>query len=165
MRNTNERIMMNRNKNNISENTGKVSDALAKIQMEMGTFTVNKKGFNFSYLNLAGILEKILPIMGKHNLSMMQFPSVDVVDEQPWVKVVTRLSCEDEWIETELTFPLIEPTKKTDSDMSMLGSSISYMRRYAVQSIFGIAGADKEVEDMQTETIEDGNKNTEMKLK
>ena len=137
----------------ISNNTGKEAIALAKVQMEMGVFTVNKDGYNFSYLNLAGILEKVLPIMGKHGLAMMQFPSVEVVSEQPWVKVVTRLSCEDEWIETELSFPLIEPTKKTDTDMSMLGSSVSYLRRYAVQSILGIAGADKDVEDMQAETV------------
>jgi len=143
----------------ISPNTGKVALALANVQMEMGVFTVNKDGYNFSYLNLAGILEKVMPIMGKHKLAMMQFPSVDVVDEQPWVKVVTRLSCEDEWIETELNFPLIDPTKKTDTDMSMLGSSISYLRRYAVQSILGIAGADKDVEDMQKDVAPRENPN------
>lgn len=150
--------MRNRTK---SPNTGKVAIALANLQMKMGTFTVNKKGYNFSYLNLAGILEKVLPIMGESGLAVMQFPSVEVIDEQPWVKVVTRLSCEDEWIESEVSFPLIEPTKKTDSDMSMLGSTVSYLRRYALQSILGIAGADKEVEDMQIENAEQ----EQMKLK
>jgi len=156
---------MRKSQREISNNTGKVAIALSKTQAEMGVLRVNKEGYNFSYLNLAGILEHVLPIAGKHGLAIMQFPSVSVVDEQPWVKVVTRLSCEDEWIDSELSFPLIEPTKKTDSDMSMMGSNISYQRRYALQSVLGIAGADKEVEDMQKETLDSNRTSEPTKLK
>ncbi len=151
----------------ISNNTGKVAIALAKTQMDIGVISVNKEGYNFSYLNLAGILKHVLPIAGKHGLAIMQFPSVEVIDEQPWIKVITRLAVEDEWIESELSFPLIEPTKKTDSDMSMMGSNISYQRRYALQSVLGIAGADKEVEDMQNDTMnkDENRTSSENKLK
>lgn len=134
-----------------SRNTGKVSNALAKVQMEMGVFEIDKEGYNFSYLSFAKILEIILPISGKHNLSIIQLPGVEVKDKQPWVIVVTKLSCEDEWIENKFSFPLIERSKKTDTEIGMLGSTVSYLRRYAIQSIFGIAGADKDVEEIQSE--------------
>ncbi len=156
---------MRKTQREISNNTGKVAIALAQTQAEIGVLTVNKEGYNFSYLNLAGILKHVLPIAGKNGLAIMQFPSVEIVDEQPWVRLVTRLAVEDEWIESVLSFPLIEPTKKTDSDMSMMGSNISYQRRYALQSILGIAGADREVEDMQKEIMDDSRTSTPTKLK
>jgi len=49
---------------------------------------------------------------------------------------------------------MMEPTKKTDSELNMMGSTISYLRRYALQSLLGIAGADKDVEEIQSENLE-----------
>ena len=144
-------------------NTGKVSMALSKVQMEMGLFIVDKEGYNFKYLTLAKMLEVILPVSGKHNLSIMQFPSIEVVGEQPWVTIVTRLSCEDEWIENEFQFLLIEPTKKTDTEIMCAGSTVSYLRRFALQSILGIAGADKDAEDIQNRDISDNSNAPKLK--
>ena len=139
--------------------TGKVALALSACQMEFGIFTTNRDGYNFKYLDLAGILEKVYPIMGKHNLAMIQSASLKVKDEMPFIIVTTRLQKEDEWIETSLEFPMIEAVKKNDTDIMMLGTTISYLRRYAVQSVLGIAGTDREAEDMQKDAIE-GNKKT-----
>ena len=144
---------MRKSQNQISNNTGKVSDALAKLQAEMGVFVVDKDGYNYKYLTLAKMLEVILPIAGKNGLSIAQFPSIEVIADQPWVKIVTRLGCEDEWIESEFSFPMIEPSKKTDTDIMSMGSTISYLRRFALQSILGIAGADKDPEQAQKESI------------
>ncbi len=140
---------------NQSKNSGKVSNALAKVQAEMGTFTVNKEGYNFAYLTLAKILEIVLPIAGKHNMSIMQFPTIDIVADAPWVTILTRINCDEEWIEDKISFPMILPTKKTDTEIMCMGASISYMRRFALQSILGIAGNDKEIEDIQMDEIED----------
>jgi len=142
---------------NQSRNTGKVSNALAKVQAEMGVLVVDKSGYNYKYLTLAKILEVVLPIAGKHNLSILQLPSVEVVGEEPWVKVVTRLSCEEEWIESYFSFPMILPTKKTDTEIMTMGSTVSYIRRFALQSILGIAGADQDPEEAQKEEIEGNN--------
>ncbi len=142
---------------NQSRNSGKVAEALSMVQGQMGVFEVNRKGYNYSYLDLAGILSVALPIMGKYGLSIMQFPSVEVIDSQPWVVVLTRLNVQDEWIESTLSFPMIEPSKKTDSDIMMCASTVTYLRRISIQGILGIAGSDKDVEQMQEEEI---NKNT-----
>jgi len=137
-----------------SLNTGKVSNALAKVQAEMGVLTVDKSGYNYEYLTLAKMLEVLLPISGKHNLSIAQFPKVVVVDEQPWVGLSTRISCEEEYFDSYIEFPMIEVSKKTDTDIMMMGSTISYLRRFVLQSIFSISGADKDPEQMQKENIE-----------
>ena len=136
-----------------SNETGKVALALSKAQSEFGVFTTNREGYNYKYLDLAGILEKVYPVLGKHNLALIQGSALKVKDEMPYVVVTTRIQCEKEWIEDILEFPMIEPTKKTDTDIMMLGSTISYLRRYALQSMLGIAGTDKQVEDMQKEAI------------
>ena len=137
---------------NQSRNTGKVSAALAKAQAEFGVFVVDKDSYNFSYLTLGKILDVALPILGKYNISLIQDSAVEVVGEEPWIKVTTRISCDDEWVESVLSFPMIIPSKKTDTDIAMLGSTISYLRRYALQSMLGVAGTDKDVEQLNEET-------------
>ena len=151
-------------KTNANKTAGKVAVALSKAQMEFGVFTMNREGYNYKYLDLAGILEKVYPILGKYNLAIVQGASLEVRGDTPYVIVTTRLMCEDEWIEDVLDFPMIEPTKKTDTDIMMLGSTISYLRRYAIQSMLGIAGSDKQIEDIQKEGIESEEKK-DMKLK
>jgi len=144
-----------------SRNTGKVSNALAKVQAEMGLFKQNKTAYSFNYLDLAGILEKVLPIMGKHNLSLIQGSEVEVITDQPWIKVTARLSCEEEYVENTMSFPMMEARKGMTEDLMLLGSSISYLRRYQVQLMLGIAGSDKQVEESSDEQYQDEN----MKLK
>ena len=150
---------------NQSRNTGKVSNALAMVQAEMGTFVVDKEGYNYKYLTLAKILEVVLPIAGKHNLSILQFPNIEVVEGSPWVTIKTRLSCEDEWIESDFSFPMIEVSKKTDTEIMMGASTVTYLRRITLQSILAIAGADKDPEEMQKENLENRPNPNEVKLK
>ncbi len=142
-----------------SRNTGKVSNALAKVQAEFISFEVDKDGYNFSYLTLAKILEVALPIMGKHNVSIVQSPELEIVGDRPWVRLTTRVGCEDEWYDSVLSFPMIEMSKKTDTEIMMCASTVAYLRRISIQAILGIAGSDKSPEDMQIENIE----NTENK--
>ena len=147
-----------------SKNTGKVSNALAKAQQEMGVFSADKTAYSFSYLSLAGILEKALPILGKHNLSLIQGVSVEVKNDTPWVKVTTRLSCEEEFIESELEFPMMEPRKGMTEELMLLGSTSSYLRRYSTQMMLGITGGDKEIEDI-VDSENNGNSSNAPKLK
>ena len=49
---------------------------------------------------------------------------------------------------------MLEPTKKTDTDIMMYGSTISYLIRYNVQGLLSIAGSDKDVEQIVAEEQE-----------
>lgn len=136
-----------------SEKIDNLTDALSKVHSELNYFKVDKEGYNFSYLSLSEIYKVALPILSKHNLALSSTNSVFVRDAIPWVKVQTTLYFKDEFISNETSFPMLQPTKKTDTDIMMYGSTISYLVRYNVQGLLSIAGSDKDVEQLQTENI------------
>jgi len=148
---------------NRSQTVESLTKALSKAHKELKSFNVDKEGYNFKYLTLAAIYEKVLPVLSSNGLALSSKNNVYVKDEQPWVKVTTSLFCGNEFISNEISFPLIEPTKKTDTDIMMLGSTISYLTRYNVQTLLSISGSDKDVEVMQKESIEQSQ--NEIKLK
>lgn len=136
-----------------SESVENLTKALSKSHKELKSFQTDKKGYNFTYLTLAKIYEIALPILSANGLALSNSSSIYVKDDRPWVKVATTLYFSDEWIMNELSFPLIEMSKKTDTEIMMLGSTISYLTRYNVQSLLSISGTDKDVEQMQDENI------------
>ena len=136
-----------------SESIENLTKALSKSHKELKSFTVDKEGYNFKYLTLSKIYEIALPVLSSNGLALTSSSSVFVRDALPWVKVITTLCFGNEFIKNELCFPLIEPTKKNDTDVMMLGSTISYLTRYNVQSLLSIAGSDKDAEQMQIENI------------
>lgn len=140
-----------------------LTKALSKSHKELKSFNVDKAGYNFKYLTLSAIYEKALPVLSSNGLAISSKNHVFVRDSMPWVQVTTTLYWGNEFISNEMSFPLIEPSKKTDTDIMMLGSTISYLTRYNVQTLLSISGSDKDVEAMQKESIE--NENNEIKLK
>jgi len=133
--------------------TSKLSKALAAAQAKFPKFENNSYGYSYSYLNLAGVLETVLPILGSEGISLVQKPSVRIEGDLPWCVVETVLMCEDEAITNVLDFPMMTARKGLTEEIMLFGSTVSYLRRYAVMSILGIAGADKTPEDMQAEAI------------
>ena len=148
---------------NRSQTIGLLTKALSVAQGELTTFNVDRAGYNFKYLTLSAIYEKVLPVLSKNGLALSSTSNVYVKDEQCWVKVSTSLLWGDEFITNENSFPLIEVTKKTDTDIMMLGSTISYLTRYSVQSLLGISGSDKDAEQMQKENIEENQEKITLK--
>jgi hypothetical protein len=139
--------------------TGAIIDALAKAQSEFPILTQDKAGYNYTYLTLPNILNELRPILGSNGLVLTQSNKIEVVDGIPFVEVTSLVMYKYEHIESTLSYPLGEAPKGM-SEIQYLGSIISYLRRYGVLSILGIAGAEKEIEDIQTEI-----KTGDMKLK
>ncbi len=133
--------------------TGKLSKALSAAQAKFPKFENNRDGYSFSYLTLAGILEVVLPILGSEGISLVQKPSVRIEGDLPWCVVETVLSCEEDVITNVLDFPMMSARKGLTEEIMLFGSTVSYLRRYAVMSMLGIAGADKTPEDLQAEAI------------
>jgi len=129
---------------------GEIISSLAQAQAEFPELSQDKAGYNYTYLTLPNILNKLRPILGKHGLVFTQGSSVKVSDGMPFVWVETRVMHKNEYIESELSYPLGD-TPKGMSEIQYLGSIISYLRRYGALGILGIAGAEKEIEDIQTE--------------
>jgi hypothetical protein len=137
---------------------GKFHKALAKAQGELQNpaknQTANVRGtskdgkpvsYQFHYADLASGLEEVRPVLSKHGLFFYQ---VTVLDGAI-LKLVTRLGFEDEWIDGEL------PIGQGMSDIQKMGAMITYLRRYELFPMVGIA-ADEDVEaDQLDESPED----------
>lgn len=121
------------------------------MHKDLKSFQVDKAGYNFKYLTLSKIYEVALPILSVNGLALSSTNQVFIRDSIPWVKVATTLYFGNEFISNETSFPIIEPTKKSDTDIMCFGSTVSYLTRYNVQGLLSIAGSDKDAEDISAE--------------
>jgi hypothetical protein len=138
-----------------SQSVAKLTVALSKVHNELNHFKTDKAGYNFSYLSTSEIYRVALPILSKNGLALSSTNCVFTRDDIPWVKVQTTLYFEDEFIANETSFPMLQPTKKTDTDIMMYGSTVSYLVRYNVQGLLSIAGSDKDAEQIVSEQLEE----------
>jgi len=127
-----------------SEQTGELAAALAKAQGEMGAATKDAANpfFKSRYADLSSIIEASRGALTKNGIAVIQVPS----SEGARVTVATRLlHASGQWIEGE-----VSATAK-DATPQSVGSSITYLRRYALQSFVGVATADDDGESAQPE--------------
>lgn len=112
--------------------------ALAKAQSEMGTVYKNAVNphFRSKYAGLPAILNEIIPTLTRHGFAFLQLPDFDPTDNT--VSVVTILTHEGgHVIEATTRAPI---GKKLDPQA--FGSAVTYLRRYAAQSMLGISTED-----------------------
>jgi hypothetical protein len=133
---------------NRSETISELAKALVATQLEMGV--AKKKAVNpyyhSHYADMAEVIAVSRPVLNKHGLAVMQFPSA----EGEKVTLLTMLvHVSGEWIsELNSTIPGKEPKgggpfipcRTPQSD----GSAILYLRRYGWQSIIGLAAEDED---------------------
>lgn len=120
-----------------SESIKQIAEALVKFQNEVEA--VPKSGLNphfrSKYSTLDDIWNTVRGCMAKHGLSISQFPS----GEDTLSTILMHTS--GEWLMATASMHLKDATPQAQ------GSGITYMRRYAVSSILGLA----------TEEDDDGN--------
>ncbi len=131
---------------------GEIITAFAQAQAEFPDLIQDKAGYNYTYLTLANILNTLRPILGRNGVVFTQGSEIQVQDEIPFVVVESQIRYKTESISTTLSYPLGEAPKGM-TEIQYLGSVSSYLRRYGALSILGIAGAEKEIEDIQAGTM------------
>lgn len=123
-----------------SESIINITKALISAQAEMPKAKKDSDNpyFGSKYADLAEIIDISRPILAKHGLAIIQFPSTNILADGKTVVVITSriLHESGEWLEDSLS---LMPVK---SDPQSMGSCISYARRYSWQSICGIAAED-----------------------
>lgn len=125
-----------------------LAKALALAQMEMPIIersrTVNVRmqsggTYTFKYAPLDEIFSKIRPVLGKHGLSLSQLITSD---EKGMVIETFLMHSSGQHIVSVARLPTV-PAKPQD-----LGGLITYMRRYAIQCIVGIAAEENDADEM-----------------
>jgi hypothetical protein len=125
-----------------SDQIGEIAGALAKAQSEMGGAIKDASNpfFKSKYADLASVMEACRGPLTKHGIAVLQSPSA----EGAVVSIETTLMhASGQWIRG-----VASATAKDDSPQS-IGSAITYLRRYALQSFAGVAPEDDDGEAAQ----------------
>ena len=115
-----------------SESIKELATALAKAQSEVkgALKDSNNPFFKSKYADLGSVWDAVREPLAKNNLAVVQFPQGDC----SLLTILTHSS--GEYMSASYT---MTPTKK---DPQGIGSAITYMRRYALQSVMGVCPED-----------------------
>lgn len=105
--------------------------ALANFQQEVPTIHKATQGYGYTYADLTAIYNVINPLMKKNGLGFTQ-----LLQENKMVTVVFHVES-GEIIESKTDIPMNVQLKGMN-DFQVMGSAITYFRRYCLSSILGI---------------------------
>lgn len=109
----------------------KLYKALADFQQEVPIIHKGTEGYGYSYADLPAILETINPLLKKNGLGFYQAVNEHILN-------TTIFHVESgESIESNIAIPQDVVLKGMNS-FQVLGSAITYLRRYALSSMLGL---------------------------
>ena len=122
---------------NKSDSIKELATALAKAQGEIENASKTSKNDHFKsrYADLAEVLNTVRPVLAAHGLSFAQFPSLDGVTAS--VETIL-MHISGEWISGVASAPL------SKQDAQGVGSATTYLRRYSLAALAGIAQEDED---------------------
>ncbi len=115
--------------------------ALLAVQRELPNISLEKKGKgqigsrDYKYLDLAGLHDKILPLLNRHGLVWTTAPSHE--DGAPVLHYALRLATDGV---TDARIGGTMPLMLDKQNSQGLGSAITYARRYSLLSVIGAVG-------------------------
>ena len=117
----------------MSESTANLFGALIKARTDIETVVKDKAGFGYNYATLDNVINMLKPVLPKHGLGYAQFPeTIDGKDGVTTIVIHTSGEYMSARYEMDAT-----PMKGTNVTQQK-GASITYTRRYALCSVFGI---------------------------
>ena len=105
--------------------------AVAAFQQEVPVINKDSTGYNYKYSSLDNIVEVITPLLKKHGLGYMQ-----PLDGNS-LKTVLFHAESGESIESSVGIPQGVQLKGMN-DFQVLGSAVTYLRRYSLSAILGL---------------------------
>lgn len=124
---------------NKSESIKELATALSAAQLEIENASKNAANphFRSKYADLAEVLNTVRPVFAKHGLGILQFPSY----ENGTASVETVLThTSGEFIAG------VSSCHVTKDDAQGVGSATTYLRRYSLAAVAGIAQEDDDAE-------------------
>lgn len=117
-----------------SNEVSNIFAAQIAMQQELQDIGKDSKGYGYNYTSFESLTRYLRPLLTKHGLGFIQ-TSTNVEDR---IGVCTRLIHKSgEWVEDTFTVPLVGLAKMNDYQVA--GSAITYLKRYGLSAIVGIA--------------------------
>lgn len=126
---------------NTSEQTTNILKAMIEAAPEISSISKSKQAYGYKYATLDSLIDMLRGVLPKHGLWFMQMPTRTGERSTLTTRVFHNSG---EWIEDSIEMTDTELQGKAN-DTQKVGASITYFRRYALSSIFGVA-ADEDVD-------------------
>jgi hypothetical protein len=122
----------------MSSEIGGLAGALSVAQGAMSNGSKDKQGYGYKYMELGTLTDIIRPELAKNGLAVIQGHELNRDGKNPSVLVHTTIMHKSgQWFKNSLDIPI--SNMKQLSMAQMMGVSMTYGRRYALQSLFMIA--------------------------
>lgn len=124
----------------MSSNIGDIATALSKAQSELDSAKKDSSGYGYNYSDLASVINSSKPVLAKHGLAVVQLVGKQTETQVEVTTILTHSS--GQFFKSVATLPVIE--MKGCNLAQGAGASLSYLRRYAYQSIIGQPSEDND---------------------
>lgn len=111
--------------------------AIADFQQEVPVILKETSGYGYNYADWPTILAAINPLMKKHGLGFIQQVDITTLSNHP-VIITTIFHVETQEKITSTTLIPQGVSLKGMNDFQVLGSAITYIKRYAFSSLLGL---------------------------
>ncbi len=108
--------------------------ALAAFQEEVPIIYKETKAYSYKYADMPTIIEAIKPLLKKHNLGYTQ--PLDSCDGKKGIRTILFHTKTGDSISGFI--PVDTVVLKSQNEYQALGSGITYLRRYSLESILGL---------------------------
>jgi hypothetical protein len=127
-----------------SDQINELATALAKAQAELTSAKKDSKGHGYNYSDLATVIEEAKRVLPKHGLSFTQLVGQTNTSETVETINVTTilLHSSGQFISSEGSIRI--PEMRGVNDTQKAGAALSYLRRYSLQAILGMASEDND---------------------
>lgn len=123
-----------------SEQLNEIGAALALAQAELATAKKDSSGYGYNYSDLTSVLATAKPVLEKNGLSVTQLVGKSTATEVSLTTVLLHKS--GQFISEESSISIPEMNKINSTQKA--GAAISYLRRYSLQAILGMASEDND---------------------
>ncbi len=136
-----------------SDNTEKLDEAMAKMQIDLKPVKKSKEnpffkkpdGTKSKYADIEDVIEASRDALAKHGISITQWP-IHSADNR--LTLVTRVAHGGQWMKAIFSVPV------TKLDAQGYGAATTYIRRFALMAVLGVAGEDDDGNTAAGKTIE-----------
>jgi hypothetical protein len=127
---------------NMSEQINELAASLAKAQGEIKSAVKGKENphFKFWYADLASVWDACREPLSKNGLSIVQLTEPSSSSGISLTTILFHSS--GQWISSNLEMTPLDNSGKPSNNPQAVGSCISYMRRYMLASMVGVASDD-----------------------